>query len=192
MLKKLTMLAMAVGAFAAFAVPATASADVWNEPGEYHFEGHLNATVPALGLEFTCDVTAVVHAENTPTATGQVTELNALTGNPNCHMVQPASATTCTITGAVLGAGGIVAATGETGVQIAEASFLNELEGCKVTPIAEAKGTATGTWNNNGSCIEFNKDPHLVTTLPITGLALELDGKLCTTEGEELLLEAGA
>jgi hypothetical protein len=190
MLKKLTMLAMAVGALAAFAVPATASADVWNEPGEYHFEGHLNVTVPAAGLEFTCDVTARVHLENTPTATGQVTELNALTGNPNCHMVQPATTTTCAITGMAMNAGALVAATGATGVQITEAGYFLEMQGCPVTPIMAAEGTATGTWNNNGSCIEFHKDPHLVTTLPITGLALELDGKLCTTEGEELQLEA--
>lgn len=92
MLKKITLLAMAVGALVVFAVPASASAsDVWTDwNGAEHatlgegvtanqsFEGFLQFTAGAAGT-FGCNVTVEVEAEGP--AGGRITKFNPTTSS---------------------------------------------------------------------------------------------------------------
>jgi len=110
MLKKMTLLAMAVGALVAFAVPATASAaDQWTyedavipngtEVAE-SYEGFLQFTSPSPPLPvhstFGCQVTVVIAAEGTAGGTGhaEVVEFNPTTTEctgtgvfTGCHLI---------------------------------------------------------------------------------------------------------
>jgi hypothetical protein len=90
MIKKMMLLAMAVGALLAFGAPATASAGTWDTNGiplgneasadSVHFTGTLSST--KSGLKISCDATVIVDLWNTGgVGHGRVTSL-ALTSDP--------------------------------------------------------------------------------------------------------------
>jgi hypothetical protein len=199
MLKKLTLLAMAVGALIAFAVPATASALTWDTNGvpigneenadKVHFTGTLSSTKG--GLKISCDATANVNLWNNNGAHGLVTEL-LLTPHPtttvgctvavfvsipvgymditNCHVNATANGTPWTVT-----------TSGTNSVTIDGANFTNEFvgtgcaehlkipSGTKVSDKGNAEGEVVG------ECIVFNNSG------TFEGGSL-IDGELCPTE----------
>jgi hypothetical protein len=190
MLKKMMLLAAAAMALAAFAVPAAASADQWYTDtlggeetvteDEVHLQGNLTMTAPGTAL--TCGVTAVVDVSNPGgVAAGETTSANFLAPAAGCQAVFAGGLVTCPITNAILSAGHINVATGATGVEIEEASFIDFFPStCPAGTVIAAEGPLTGTWSNTGSCIEFSNDGDLETP---TGTAITLDGKLCETTG---------
>jgi hypothetical protein len=189
MIRKMLLLVGSALALVAVAIPAAASAAEWNEPGSYHYTGHLVATLGGTGgPEFTCDATAMVNFSNNAEsgeAEGEVEEADIIETNPNCHAVFPSlGGFTCTITSGSLSAGH-VSITGTTGVAIENAGFVNGLEGCPVIEEAKASGTLTGTFSNADSCIRFSDSPHLVTPALTPVL---VDGKLCPTTGSPQLV----
>jgi hypothetical protein len=201
MLKKITLLAMAVAAFAAFAAPSMASADFWytgderlggfEERDNVHFTGTLSST--KKGLKISCNATANVTLWNEEaTGTGEVDELNLTAETeggctvgvlvaPNtyadvsgCHVKQ---ATTEKFPWHVNVLEG-------TGIDIENANFTNEFNGCAALGIpngfkAGAEGTVTG--QVEGGCIIFNESGDMPET--------KIDGSLCSTEPLHLTAE---
>jgi hypothetical protein len=188
MLKKMMLLAAAVTALVAFAAPAAASADQWYTDtlggeetvteDEVHFQGTLTATAPGTAL--TCGVTAVVDVSNPGgVATGETTSAAILAPATGCQGVFGGGLFSCPITNGIASAGHINVATGATGVEIEEASFIDFFPStCPAGTVIAAEGPLTGTWNNTGSCIEFSNDGDLETP---TGTAVTVDGRLCET-----------
>jgi hypothetical protein len=156
----------------------------WNETGMRHLQGPLNATLPSVGAEFTCEATATVNLSNAGgVASATTEEFNLLAPGIGCHAIFPLPPPfppeiTCAITSATGLAGAIT--TSGTEVTVEEAGFENTFEGCPVTPEAEAEGIVTGTFNNATHCLEFANTPGLLTP---TGGEVFLDGQLCDTAG---------
>jgi hypothetical protein len=95
MIKKMMLLALAVGALVALAVPAMASADQWTYDGapiglgeevQEEYEGFLSFTTPPPAVPvhstFGCEVTVVVQVTGTEDETGHafVTQFSPTTG----------------------------------------------------------------------------------------------------------------
>ena len=186
-IKKMLLLAASAMALVAFAAPAVASADQWyTDPGnvtvtEDHFwlHGHLNATVPALGAELTCDITAHITINNGGGhANVEIDEVVLDAPAAGCHGVF-GGVLTCEITAGVAGAGEVHV--NGTSLEVTNAFFLNELEGCAATEEAGASGTLTGTFNNATSCVDFANSGDM--TVPGLGAAVFVDGSLCDETG---------
>jgi hypothetical protein len=200
MIKKMMLLAVSVGALVAFAVPATASANLqWHTSNggvttpvgdstakdRVHFEGVLTATPGGAAgpVETTCGVTAVVDVWNANgVPTGSVISVTLLAPAAGCHLVVKANGFTCSITSGTA-FGGAVSADTEGNISIAGAGFTNKLEGCPVTKETGAAGTLTGVYNNETSCIDFEESGDLFAgATPVL-----IDGSLCETTGTLLL-----
>ena len=96
---------------------------------EDHFwlHGHLNATVPALGAELTCDITAHITINNGGGhANVEIDEVVLDAPAAGCHGVF-GGALTCEITGGLAGAGEVHIS--GTSLAITNAFFLTVLEG---------------------------------------------------------------
>jgi hypothetical protein len=201
MLKKLTLLAMAVGALVVFAAPAMAQADEWYTTGAgpggtdltigpkgpnddtVTLTGRLTSTTGgAAGVHVDCEVESKVTVWNEPSATAEVTEFNIFV--PTCETNIPG----CELENAeALNLSWHVdPATGATATKITEAAFFNEFNGVNCETFGHipqhveivAEGTATGTWNNTGGCIEFSEDGDMVLQAePLTPVLL--DGSIC-------------
>ena len=190
MVKKITLLAMAVAAFAA---PSMASASVWKTSGvaiggpgakdPVHLTGTLTSTKG--GLKISCTATANADLWNEGgVGVGLVNSLT-LTADPvgtagctvalfvspnyvdiaNCHA--KASATNIWPT-----------TTSGTTVAIAGFNFTNEFNGCAALGIPngtkiKAEGTVTGV--AAGNCITFTEAGDIPET--------KIDGSLCATSG---------
>jgi hypothetical protein len=184
-IKKMLVLAASAMALVAFAAPAAASADSWSETGMFHLTGHLNATVPAIGAEFTCDVTATVNLfnnEETNEAEGEVESATGAGGTEGCHGIFGGGALTCGISNVFL-TGGHISVDATTGVHVAEASFFDILPGCVATEEAGAAGDLTGQFSNADHCIHYENSGDLVTVIEGNVVPVFVDGKLCPTEG---------
>jgi len=199
MLKKITLLAMAIAALVAFAAPSMASADFWytddvqlggfEERDNVHFTGTLTSTKGPLKIS--CNATSNVTLWNTDeTGTGEVDSLD-LTEDPigtgGCTvgvLIGPgtyADVTGCHVTATTKEFPWHITVLANTVIDIEEANFTNEFNGCgpalKIpngTKI-EARGTVTGQ-SDGGNCITFNNSGDI----PETGI----DGSLCTTSGD--------
>jgi hypothetical protein len=97
MIKKMMLLAMAVGALVAFAAPSVASAHQWTYEGavipegkvvQEEYEGFLSFTSPAPPLPihstFGCEVTAVVQVAGTEDGTGHANATQFSPTTPTC------------------------------------------------------------------------------------------------------------
>src|SRR3954452_223076 len=185
-IKKMLILAASAMALVAFAAPAAASADSWNEEGMFHLTGHLNATVGGTGgPEFTCDVTATVNlfnSEETGEAEGEVESATGAGGTAGCHGIFGGGALTCEISEVFL-TGGHISVDATTGVHVEEASFLDILPGCAATEKAGAAGDLTGQFSNEDHCIHYADSGDLATIIGGEVVRGLVDGKLCPTEG---------
>ena len=218
MLKKMMLLAAAVAALAAFALPAAASAAVWKVNGvnagattakgvTVDGTGTLSATTTIPGLGSIELGPCLVHIEgtlwNAPTAVGHITKLE-ITGEHKvggvdlCQVWNMTAATgtttttLCDITSASTNTTTpwpITAGTAATGVKIEGANFTDKFSaGCPLGAEGGASGTATGTWNNAG-LIEFNDDGDMKGA---AGNLVFLDGSVTVTgkaAGEKITLE---
>ena len=207
MLKKMMLLAMALGALVAFAVPAAASASTWDtfeepvgestaEGDEVHFSGTLSST--KSGLKISCDATANTVLWNDPEqgAVGEATLslLNHHEETVGCTVAVNVGGGTyadingCHVTPSSSGENWTITTSGDT-VAIEGANFVNQFSGCTSIGIpdgakAEASGTATGTVTTKAGfegreCIVFNESGDMEDA---SHVAVLIDGYLCPTE----------
>lgn len=207
-IKKLVLLASALAAMVAFAVPAVSSATVpqWydhntgSEPLEegeerpLHIEGSLSSKTIAGPTSGPCNVTFTGVAENVAgMAAGRVTNGNingtaacAVPAIPGCTFEGHVNfAKPWPITG--------VSVTNQTGIEIKEATFTNTYNAvCQAAGLpatVNASGTATGILTANSvngeSCATFNghKDDMFVEVggNP-TATEVDIGGNVCVTK----------
>ena len=196
-LKKLMLLLGAAMALAAFAAPAAQANPEWYTTMTGGSDTTIGTTT-ATGhtVEFTGELasTAVggnvvggpcgVHAHATlwNGPNGATGEVHSLTITFPC--AASSFGAPCEIEEAFSsfeeGAWPIEATTGAENVSVEGANFTNVYKGCPVIPNGvpiKAEGTATGTYNNTTTCIDFNESGDL------EGASGEvtLDGSLCET-----------
>lgn len=200
-MKKLMLLAMAVGALVAFAVPAMASADKWvtDETGggsigtttetadEVEFTGALSSTSGPV-TSGPCEVHALVDVWNVngTDATAEVTDFTITTRcpvtsplpiiPPGCELAEASSE----------GVPWHVDIDDETNVTITGANFTNVYDPLCTPPLPEtatAEGDATGEFVNRTTggttegCIVFNNAGDLVTVPG--GTPVTINGEVC-------------
>ena len=173
MLKKLTLLALAVGALVAFAAPAAANAEFTPE-GTYDLTGSLSTTAAGGAFESgPCQVHAMITVDSTGHATVDTFTITTPcpTSVPGCSAANVGS----------IGTPWTVDNEG-TEVTITEAGLFNVYSGASCAfvgiptgvPLA-ATGDATGIMNNETHCIEFAESGDLEGALgPVT-----IDGEVC-------------
>ena len=191
MFKKLTLLALAVGALVAFAVPAVASADTWTINGQsltttpvaFDGTGEMSATTATpLGTVRLgpCHVEVEGNIWNQPTGHGEVEDFRI---NAPCP-VSVGGKQICTIEEA--GSGGFpwtIQVQAGTRIDISGANFTDVFNAnCPLGPGAGASGTATGTYSNATSGIVFNEDGDMKTP---TGGNVFLDGGVDLTRASD-------
>ncbi|HEX3240944.1 MAG TPA: hypothetical protein VHR18_12535 [Solirubrobacterales bacterium] len=182
-MKKLTLLAMAVGALVALAVPAAASANLmWDKAGEIHIEGELSTqnAGPTL-INGPCPVTFEGSAANIGGVAGG--QIESGEGGP-CGT----NFGFCEIEKVELGAlpWELTTSTPDF-VTIHGATFTNYYSaGCAAISLpakVSATGTVTGTVHleDEEQCITFTNAEGL--TLEANNAPLTLNGEVCITKG---------
>ncbi len=161
MTKKLMLLAMAVGALLAFAVPAAAQASLtFDKAGEVTFHGELSTTSGAF-QSGPCTVSGAGEVEG---STGEISAFNiktvCTTNVPGCVIVEAAATTPMELhleTPDIL--------------NITKVTFYNVYSGANCTAVGvptgikiPAAGNLTGTTTTTG-LIHFEKAPHLKNEL---------------------------
>ena len=194
MFKKLTLLALALGALVAFAVPAVASADTWTAGGEsvgstiatgtaFDGTGEFGFTTasPLGTVKFgPCHAEVEGNIWNQPTGHGGVEEfrINApcpitIGGKQICSIEEAGS----------VGFPWTIQVQAGTRIDISGANVTQVFNAnCPLGPGFGFAGTATGTYSNATSGIVFNEDGHMKTP---TGGNVFLDGGLDLTRASD-------
>ncbi len=180
-MKKLTLLALAVGALVAFAAPASAQANEFTYSGEITIHGTITWTAgPGEGFASgPCTVSGEGEVEGT---TGVITKL--LTTTP-CDT----NVANCLVQAAGWSAQNELHLTTPDGITITSVTFYTVFtgSGCTAAGIATGiqfpiAGNLTGTTKETG-LINFEKAGDL--KLKITGGAVSIDGKWQLTDPKE-------
>jgi len=195
MIKKITLLAMAIAALVAFAAPSMASAAEWKtsetpvggleEADAVHLTGTLTSTKGPLKIS--CNATSNVSVWNEGAGVGSVESLT-LTADPvgtaGCTvgvLVAPntyVDVTGCHVTPSTEAFPWAVTTAGAN-VTIHGANFTNEFNGCAGS-LGIPNGTSIKAEGNvvgvaEGNCINFNQAGEIAE--------VKIDGGLCATSG---------
>ncbi len=182
-MKKLTLLALAVGALVAFAAPASAQANEFTHTGEITVHGEMSWTMGAF-LSGPCTVSGGGEVE------GSTGEINAFTIKTPCNTNVPG----CTIAEPAITTPMEMHLTTPDGLTITSMTFYNVYggEACAAVGIPTgikipAAGNLTGTTTTSG-LIHFEKAGDLKNELTGGGVFTDGTWQLTDHEGNPILI----